>query len=847
VTVTGTGVTIIAALWLGLHAPATASAQTATCPAPTIEQAQRLKADVDRLTEERKFEAALPISRCLVQVAEAIFGRDNATSRNLRDQLVELLRNTGRTDEAVALASASPKNAADTLQVAEFDQFTVRSKALMDRGDYQEAFNVCLEARHFLESRSLQRDIRYAVMLNECARALEYLEQFPLAERLYTDSIDLARSIGGPRHAQVAVGLNNLGLMYWKRKRYEEAVAALEQAMTLDSADDPERASVLVNLGLAYHAVGRSADARRVTLEARDIVLGAYGPTHPSLGSIYSNLASQNWAANRLDEAITWQAQANAVAEAHIESVVGLGDERQKLAFLSTLGPETHASVTLGAAVPASDARGVRLGLDVVLQRKGRVLDELSDSMDAMRRSLSAADRRFVDEWRTANKQYADLLFGGPGDDPRMYKSQVETVKGRIVALETQLGLKAATGRSRFEAATIDRVQREIPHDSLLVEWFRYRAFQPSSPDQARWSVPRYIAYVLGPEGPPIGVDVGEAAPIENSLFELLVALREKKDDTLVRELARELDDRLMARVRPLLTPGRRLLLSPDGPLNLLPFGVLVGSDGRFLIEAYEHSYLTSGRDLLRPRSVPSASRGTFVFADPDFGENPGPDTAAGRAERRSAAAAGLTFDRLQGTAREADALRTVLHLAGDQVLTGARATETALKTLHRPRIVHLATHGFFLPEQTETSEAENPLLRSGLALAGANQRRSGEDDGLLSALEVAGLDFADTELAVLSACETGVGKVQNGEGVYGLRRALTLAGVRTQVASLWRIDDAATSDLMVDFYERLKTGAGRGEALRGAQLKMLRNPARAHPMYWAAFVVIGDTAPLKP
>ena len=135
---------------------------------------------------------------------------------------------------------------------------------------------------------------------------------------------------------------------------------------------------------------------------------------------------------------------------------------------------------------------------------------------------------------------------------------------------------------------------------------------------------------------------------------------------------------------------------------------------------------------------------------------------------------------------------------------------------------------------------------QTGRAAAGANRLRSGRDDGVLTALEVAGLDLAGTELAVLSARETGVGAVQNGEGVYGMRRALVLAGVRTQIASLWKVDDAATRDLMIDYYRRLQADAGRSQALREAQLTMLKDPARAHPYYWASFIAIGEEKALN-
>ena len=135
----------------------------------------------------------------------------------------------------------------------------------------------------------------------------------------------------------------------------------------------------------------------------------------------------------------------------------------------------------------------------------------------------------------------------------------------------------------------------------------------------------------------------------------------------------------------------------------------------------------------------------------------------------------------------------------------------------------------------------ENPLLRSGLALAGANMRRSGEDDGILTALEAAGLNLWGTKLVVLSACDTGVGEVKNGEGVYGLRRALVLAGAETQMMSLWPVSDEGTRDLMIGYYKALQAGQGRGEALRQVQLQMLAHPDRRHPFYWASFIQSGE------
>jgi MYXO-CTERM domain-containing protein len=217
----------------------------------------------------------------------------------------------------------------------------------------------------------------------------------------------------------------------------------------------------------------------------------------------------------------------------------------------------------------------------------------------------------------------------------------------------------------------------------------------------------------------------------------------------------------------------------------------------------------------------------------------------------------------LNGTAEEAMTIHKLF--ADSRVLTGTDATEEALKAVHAPRILHLATHGFFLPEQpvpdvllrsqgSEPTAAEraailqreNPLLRSGIALAGFNKRQSGIDDGVLTALEAAGLDLYGTRLVVLSACETGVGQASSGEGVYGLRRALSMAGAETQVMSLWQVDTRRTRELMQAYYKRLKENGGRSESMRNVQLAMLDNPETSHPNLWASFIVSGDWRALE-
>jgi CHAT domain-containing protein len=201
----------------------------------------------------------------------------------------------------------------------------------------------------------------------------------------------------------------------------------------------------------------------------------------------------------------------------------------------------------------------------------------------------------------------------------------------------------------------------------------------------------------------------------------------------------------------------------------------------------------------------------------------------------------------------------------------GKKALESPLKSVHSPLVLHLATHGFFLGDQGgagdvtarsssasgEAPEAEeNPLLRSGLALAGANTTLRGHaraplaDKGILTALDVAGMDLRGTELVVLSACDTGLGDVHRSEGVFGLRRSFHLAGASTLVMSLWQVPDKQTQTLMREFYDNLLNGMSRPDALRAAQInriKLLRIDRRfPHPYYWGAFICQGDIAPIQ-
>jgi len=277
---------------------------------------------------------------------------------------------------------------------------------------------------------------------------------------------------------------------------------------------------------------------------------------------------------------------------------------------------------------------------------------------------------------------------------------------------------------------------------------------------------------------------------------------------------------------------------------------------------------LTTGRDLIGTTDKTRENQtALFLAANPEYGHQLSPSNTKGSAVRSRDFRGGFTP--LPGTQIEAEKIPDFI--MGEEglktVVTGTNATEAAVREVKSPRILHLATHGFFLndvkitgPENSRGMSIislakespgkpyENPLVRSGLAFAGANH--AGEvtegDDGLLTALEISGMNLYGTYLVVLSACETGVGDVKNGEGVFGLRRAFALAGAKNLMMSLWPVSDAVTAKQMIAFYKNLQTRAP-ADALREAQLETIKDLraryGHAPVSLWAPFILQGADA----
>ena len=700
-----------------------------------------------------------------------------------------------------------------------------------------------------------------------------------------------------PEHPDITGPLINLALLYYDKGEndraeplYRRALNVLEKTL---GPEHPEIAKALHNLGILYRAKKDYVHAESSFQRALTIREKKFGPEHPDVAQSLYDLAFLYYAEDDNERALEFLTRGNEVQERSLASVLNAGSEWQKQLYLNTLESTLHAAVSLNVSTMPRDERAARLALTTILQRKGRVVDTVAGQLTILRLHGTAQDQDLLHKLASLHSELTALETAGNQISPVERNIRVAVLSMAIERIEGELSRRSAEVGRQAPPISLKVVQQALPSDAALVEIFQYRPFKAKTLDAVdQWDAPRYVSYVIrSNESTPQWVDLGDATIIDAEVTRLRAALKDPRR-TDSQTVGRALDERIMRPIRKLLGPSRRLFLSPDGTLNLIPFAALVDENGKYLVENYSLTYLTSGRDLLR-LNVPTESAGApVVIANPlyDLTILSLPGSSRDRAKQfpsqadaqRSMDFIKTSYSPLPGTADEALALKKLWSDA--RVLMQDRATEAALKQVNRPLVLHIATHGFFLADQSKTLATgkgtertidsflflplpkrwENPLLRSGLILAGVNQQSSGPgEDGVLTAMEVAGLDLRGTKLVVLSACETAVGDVKTGEGVYGLRRALTLAGSETQVMSLWKVSDVGTRDLMTAYYIRLQKGEGRTEALRQVQLAMLQGQLKAaasdrnrgttdtgeqlgtkdyrHPYFWAAFIQSGD------
>ena len=660
------------------------------------------------------------------------------------------------------------------------------------------------------------------------------------AVALMRTALDTQVRVFGPEHQRTAKAHGNLGAALSGTDRLAEAKAELTLALEMDrklhGVDSTDVAADLYNLGMLQAKLGNLDQAEQQLRAALALEEKVLGPDAPDVMSSAWRLADLLEVRGRLGEALELRVRVTALRDAEMGRMLWTGDEQRKVSFLGALAEESAANIHHALRLQPSSAKASELALQTVMRRHGRAVDVLADTLALLRRRLGPDELPLVDTLADERSQLAAYVLQAPASGERTaWRVRVDQLKTVIQQREKQLSQLSATFRDRASAeATVQTVQAALQPETALLE---YVVWTPQTQvENGRWQErshpPRMAVCVLRHAGLPLWFDLGEV----DALLAAVVAVRSalNQPDADAAAPLQHLASKVLHPLLPALQGATRLRIAADGPLLLVPFAALPLPAKQFVAEVMTVSYVGSGRELIAKPGHQPARQPPLVLANPDFGP-----PAKGHSDRATDLRS-LAVQRLPGTAAEAQRLAALFPDA--KVLTGAAAAERALTTAHGPRFLHVATHGYFLARGSspELAAIKAPLVRSGLLLAGFNRHRPGGDDGILTALEAASLDLQGTQLAVLSACNTGVGELRTGDGVQGLRRALAIAGAQTVVMSLWSVDDLATQALMTDFYSHWKAGKTRAEALRLAQQAVRNQEKWRHPFFWAAFVSVG-------
>jgi CHAT domain-containing protein len=751
--------------------------------------------------------------------------------------------------------------------------------------DYLQSEQLLNRAGEILRATFGDQHPEYATNLVYLGNLYGQLKQ-PRALLVHQQAAEIRKRALGDQHPEYLISIVNLMGLYSEFGQYNEAKSLYELAIALvkvtDASELPIIGNLLHNLALMDLKTaqwGRAQVLFEQLLQIRETAVESRGYDY---SKTLRDAAVTYAANNRCELALHLMLRALTIEDRHIISLAACVTERESLQLLDSLRSTNGEFLSLLIKHFCLSTPAVQAGFELVLRRKA-----LGAEIQARRQLLIRSTRhpglqQQLEELNALRRQIARRsLKGSPSETPAKHLAAIQACTRSREALERQLcsQIPELELDQKLRNITITAVDACLPSGSALVEIFStdiYDFHANQALGQKIWKPARYLAFLLL-AGQPDAVavyDLGDTDAIDNLIEQFLGAIAEDPIGNSYIACGRALRQAIFDPLTKDLQGHEHLFLSPDGNLNLLSFDTLTLEDGSFLGERYEITYLTTGRDLLRYSWTPIVKLGpSVVAANPDFrlggqtkSVQPNDSFGFGQGRRsRDLNHDQLRFDPLLGAHREGASVS--VRIAAQQLWTGVDVLESKIKAIRSPQILHIATHGFFLPDQRHDLNQlsrlivigdvhplqgpgmENPMLRSGLALAGAQTYLEGgslppeAEDGLLTAEDVSGMDLRGTELVVLSACNSGLGEARVGQGVFGLRRAFEIAGAHTMITSLWKADDAVTCELMTAFYDALKNGRTKMRALRSAQQKVRRK--YSHPYYWGAFILVGHDGEL--
>ncbi len=742
---------------------------------------------------EKQFDEALALN-------DKVFGEGMQKAILLNNKAM-LFQAMGRYEEAVSLmkqamksSEVAPKKLFQGKKSFDNRKFQANLAFIYQvSGNYTEAETNFLAIKKVFENRNQVRSTEYAGLLNQLGILYIQMGKMDKVEELFKKSLDIYKKRFTENNIYFAKVTNDLGNFYRLNGRYADAEREISKALTL-------RESLL-------------------------------GTSHPDYINSKENLALVYWKTARLDKAYMMYRDVMDKTIDFINSYFPPMSEAEKTSYWDITAPRFQRFFNFAIEAYPQMPHITQDFFDYQMATKALLLNSTSKVKEAILRSGDQQLIRDYTEWIGLKEELA-RMYSLSKEQLREQKIDLPVLERKANAMEKSLSERSTLFSSGYSTQKVSYTQvRDLLNDTeAVVDMVRVRGFnQDFTPDT------RYVALILtkGMESPKLIV-LENGTQLETRYLKYYNTVMQKM---LPDEYAY---DQFWARIDSEVAGKKVIYFSPDGVYNQINLNTLRKPGGDYLINRYDIIIAGNTRDLIswKQRKTPPANRKAVLLGFPDYQTDEVPP--------------------LPGTKTELETVSKVLKPSGYQVIQymAADANEKNLKAVNGPFILHIATHGYFLKDVDESAGSvfgvnaenatNNPLLRSGLILAGAGKAISGtgssdmtsNDNGILTAYEAMNLNLEGTALVVLSACETGLGDVKAGEGVYGLQRAFLVAGADALVMSLWKVDDAATQLLMTSFYTNLIKLGNQQRAFKQAQLQLLAK--YKEPYYWGAFVMMG-------
>ena len=710
--------------------------------------------------------------------------------------------------------------------------------------------------------------------LSSLAMLYERQGRYSEAEVLYEDALRKREVVLGEEHPDTLASLTSLAGLYKTQGRYKKARPMLQSAVNIgrrvQGEGHPNTLTSLYNLAGLYELQGKFDEAEPLYQLVLPKIQKILGSSHPATLATLFSLAMLQQANSDFSSSLGYWAQYFEGSNQWLASNIWGASEETRRTYMSAEKLARDNLFSLTMRFNNTDSR--QQALDFSLAQKGLLLHVSSQITSIAKASSDPLISDKLSQLQANKRALAALLKQDINGGNR---HRVFELESDISRLQAELGQSIlALGKSQTGVKSRGLLAGLAVGESI-VDFHVYESVDLETQESEADKLMAIVANNYLKDQIRV-IDLGAVEPVLQQITEYRELVQRGTNSDALKQASRKLYQQLWQPLTPFLESVEHVYISPDGVLNLLPFTVLQDGEGQLLTEQYELTIIASPRDIvLKP--IAGKPGAPVVFSGPLYDKTQKQQYAlAGKQERavtQSQSMQNLYFGALPGALAEGEA---VVDLFKQEKLTAEHyyletATEGQLKKVRSPSILHLATHGFFLaPQKMASGQAtrgaklvsssvkaqspilsengslyQNPLLRSGIALANANEAvasvvGSDENDGILTALEAMSLYLEGTDLVVLSACETGVGEINVGEGVYGLQRSFLEAGAKAVLYTLWPVSDEGTRYFMEQFYQSYLNGLQPQAALRLTQSEFMKHPRWSAPYYWAGFVVSG-------